>query len=380
MVNYVSSILFFIFCLISNIVFAHGVHETNDVQSLAERPQRFFEFFLTELNAKANIRVDEQGGYRYIESDGLADHSTGRFPNSNNPHTIKSQDYKFRVVLNPKKRNSPATVGHNSFGVAINGVPFDAATAEYWNNDRSSDWNIEALTGGLNLGLDSSNAHVQPNGAYHYHSVPTGILNQYDYRSQPLLIGYAADGFPVYAPYGYKDPTDNASRMVELRSSYRIKSGTRPSGPGGRYDGKYTKDYEYAQGTGDLDQCNGRTGITPEYPEGTYYYVITNQFPFIPRCLMGSADNSFSKGPGSGQRNGQGDSRGASQERRGPPGGGSSSNRSPGGGRGAPPQEAISACSGKRDGATCSFSTPRGRVNGSCRSIQSNVACVPSRR
>lgn len=376
MLNHILKTLLFFCCFIIQPVYAHGVHETNDEQYLTtERPKLFWEYFISQLEAKASIRIDEQGGYRYIESDGLADHTTGSFPNSGNPHSIKSQDYKFRVALNPKKRSSPTSVGHNSFGVAINGVPFDAATAEYWNNDRSSDWNIEAMTGGINLGLDSSNAHVQPNGAYHYHSIPKGILNKHDYRSKPLLIGYAADGFPIYAHYGYHDPMDSSSGMKELRGSYRIKSGTRPSGPGGLYDGTYTKDFEYVQGKGDLDQCNGRTGITPEYPKGTYYYVVTNQFPFIPRCLMGSADSSFSKGPGSGNQ------RGGMQERRGPSG---SNDRGPGAGgpsgRGGPPQEAISACSGKRDGASCSFTTPRGSISGSCRSIQSDLACVPRRR
>jgi len=375
MINRISKILMFLCCFIVQTVFAHGTHETNGEQSSAERPKLFWEYFIMQLEAKASIRIDEQGGYRYIESDGLADHTTGRFPNSGNPNSIKSQNYKFRVALKPIKNNSPKSVGHNSFGVAINGVPFDAATAEYWNNDRSSDWNIEALTGGMNLGLDSNNAHVQPNGAYHYHSVPKGILNKHNYKTKPLLIGYAADGFPIYAHYGYKDANDSNSRMKELKSSYRLKSGSRPSGPGGRYDGTYTKDYEYAEGKGDLDQCNGRIGITPEYSDGTYYYVVTNQFPYIPRCLMGNADSSFSKRPGSGQGNNQNHQRGGSmQERRGPPGGGGPS------GRGGPPQEAISACSGKSDGAACSFTTPRGRLSGSCRSIQSSVACVPSRR
>ena len=372
MIHRISKVLMFFCCLIVQSVFAHGVHETNDEQSLAERPKLLWEYFITQLEAKASIRIDEQGGYRYIESDGIADHATGRFPNSGNPHSIKSQDYKFRVALNPKKESSLKSVGHNNFGVAINGVPFDAATAEYWNNDRSSGWNIEALTGGIKLGLDSNNAHVQPNGAYHYHSVPKGILNKHNYKNKPLLIGYAADGFPIYAHYGYSDPANSSSGMKELKASYNVKSGTRPSGPGGRYDGTYTKDFEYVQGQGDLDQCNGRTGITPEYPNGTYYYVVTNQFPFIPRCLMGNADSSFSKrsGSGSNQRGG------GMQERRDPSG---SSNRGPGG-RGAPPQEAVSACSGKGDGASCSFNTPRGRMSGSCRTIQSNIACVPSRR
>lgn len=171
MIHRISKVLIFFCCLIVQSVFAHGVHETNDEQSIAERPKLLWDYFITQLEEKASIRIDEQGGYRYIESDGIADHATGRFPNSGNPHSIKSQDYKFRVALNPKKDSSPKSVGHNNFGVAVNGVPFDAATAEYWNNDRSSDWNIEALTGGITLGLDSNNAHVQPNGAYHYHLV-----------------------------------------------------------------------------------------------------------------------------------------------------------------------------------------------------------------
>jgi len=115
----------------------------------------------------------------------------------------------------------------------------------------------------------------------------------------PALIGFAADGFPVYGPYGYSDP-DGKSAMRKLKSSYRLKQGTRPGGPGGRYNGKFTQDWAYAAGAGDLDQCNGRFAATPEYPQGTYHYVLTDTFPFIPRCWMGSPDSSFRrlKGPG----------------------------------------------------------------------------------
>ena len=86
--------------------------------------------------------------------------------------------------------------------------------------------------------------------------------------------------------------------MRKLSSSYRVKSGTRPGGPGGRYDGSFVQDYEYVAGLGDLDDCNGRTGVTREYPEGTYYYVITDSFPFIPRCFHGTPDRSFMRGAG----------------------------------------------------------------------------------
>ncbi|NOG60044.1 MAG: YHYH protein [Proteobacteria bacterium] len=360
--------ILFCFSLLSTYVFAHGEYGTEDIQADEKRPITFLEYFFSSVTAKASIRIDEQGGYRYIESDGLADHATGRFPNSGNPHSIKAQDYNFRVPLKPRKRSSPMSIGHAAFGVAINGVPFDPATAEYWNNDRSSDWNIEALTGGLNLGLDSSNAHVQPNGAYHYHSLPLGILNRSNYKSKPVLIGYAADGFPVYSHYGYSDAADPNSEIVKLRSSYRVKSGSRSGGPGGTYDGTYSKDYEYVDGLGDLDQCNGRTGVTPEHSEGTYYYVITDGFPMIPRCWKGSGDSSFQKGPGANGPGG-GDRRSQNQ-RSGPPGGPS----------GGPPQEALNACENKREGSSCSVNTPRGSMRGTCRTMRSDFVCVPQRR
>lgn len=55
-----------------------------------------------------------------------------------------------------------------------------------------------------------------------------------------------------------------------MRSSYRLKEGRRPrqDGPGGRFDGTYTPDFKYVAGTGDLDEANGRTGVTPEHSDG----------------------------------------------------------------------------------------------------------------
>ncbi len=52
-----------------------------------------------------------------------------------------------------------------------------------------------------------------------------------------------------------------------------------------------------------LAECNGRSGVTPEFPDGTYYYCISAEFPFVPRTWRGQPDQSFSKGdrpPGGG--------------------------------------------------------------------------------
>ena len=76
-----------------------------------------------------------------------------------------------------------------------------------------------------------------------------------------------------------------------------MKKGHRESGddmPGGVYDGRFTSDYEYVAGSGDLDECNGRMGVTPDYPQGTYYYVITEGYPWVGRCFHAKPDSSFS--------------------------------------------------------------------------------------
>jgi len=70
--------------------------------------------------------------------------------------------------------------------------------------------------------------------------------------------------------------------------------------------GNLFRDYEYVAGAGDLDECNGRFAATPEYPAGIYHYVLTTEYPFIPRMLKGSADASFArKGPPGGPTGGK---------------------------------------------------------------------------
>jgi len=37
------------------------------------------------------------------------------------------------------------------------------------------------------------------------------------------------------------------------------------------------------KGSGDLDICNGRFTITKDFPNGTYAYFLTEDWPVIPR-------------------------------------------------------------------------------------------------
>ena len=243
------------------------------------------------------VAIEVVGERRVIRSNGIPQHNTGAFPNAGNPNAIRAQAHTYSVAAEPEMAAS-ATPVRGVFGIYVNGVPFDPGAAEFFHGKRRSDWQYEALSGAVALGLDANHAHVQPNGAYHYHAKPTLLLAELGLTSaaHSPLIGWAADGVPIYAIYGYG--ADGAS-VRELKSGYRVKSGERPDGegePGGVYDGTFSRDYEYVDGAGDLDQCNGKLAATPEFPAGTYAYFLTNDWPYVPRCHMGTPSQDFVRG------------------------------------------------------------------------------------
>lgn len=251
---------------------------------------------------EANYEKTElKGDLRVIESNGIPGHLVGPFPNQGNPHTITPQRHHFEIPANPQQAEHPTPSSnggrpgppHRPFGVALNGVLFDPGTAEFWKGDPRLDWNYEALGAAVGtLGLDANHAHVQPTGSYHYHGLPVAYLRGLgvDKSTHSPLVGWAADGFPVYALYGYESPMDPKSRVIKMTPSYRLKAGERPAGnngPGGTYDGAFTRDYEHLKDSGTLDECNGRFCVTPEFPGGTYAYFLTTEWPVIPRCFRG---------------------------------------------------------------------------------------------
>src|SRR5882724_10215268 len=155
------------------------------------------------------VTIMVTGGERIVSANGWPDHKPGEFPRPRNPNTISYQNYNFHLPARPEVGAQPTPAGHSLFGVALNGVPFDPGTAEFWNRDPRSGWNYEAKSGFLNLGLDENNAHVQPTGAYHYHGLPIGLAQKIGRDgSKMAMVGYAADGFPIYTDYGYNRAND----------------------------------------------------------------------------------------------------------------------------------------------------------------------------
>ena len=241
------------------------------------------------------------GNFRIISSNNIPNHDVGLFgggPGSLNPNPITPQNSTYVIALTPvddDARGTNTQLLNNgpiySFGILLNGVELDPVAAEPWPhsslgfNDPNVnwEWNLEATMAGL--GVDCNNAHVQPQGKYHYHGTPVAYLSSLNLSPNEIsLIGYAADGYPIY----YQPDFD---------SSYRLKTGERPgdgiSAPCGEYTGVYTADYEYHPDLGSLDECNGREGVTPEYPDGTYYYMVTDTYPGIPRCFVGTPSDDF---------------------------------------------------------------------------------------
>jgi hypothetical protein len=236
---------------------------------------------------------------RSLTANGLPDHAVGTFPNSNNPNTISQQLISASSTLTPTLNNTNTITGGAGItsGYVLNGVKIDAATAGSCDSigncsliSNTGNWSIEALgQSSFNFGTDSSNAHVQPNGAYHYHGMPEGFIAKLGKGQVMTLIGWASDGFPVYARYGYSIASNASSAIKVMTGSYRLKSSPSANRPSIIIYpmGAFQQDYEYVAGLGDLDECNGRTGVTPEFPNGIYHYFATDTYPFFFRCLKG---------------------------------------------------------------------------------------------
>ncbi len=214
----------------------------------------------------------------YVRATGIPTYDVGPFGDGN-PNLPTNQNRTFRITRSPQlqsgtKTNTPL----GSIGAWVNGVAvFNAKDAHSYNNQGI--WNQNAVVVEA-AGFDAALGHPAPGGAYHHHQRPIALLAQLgDLPTvHSPLVGYAFDGFPIYGPYGYAN-TDGTGGITRIRSSYQLRNiTTRTNGPAvsAQYPlGYYVEDFEYIAGLGDLDQYNGRTCVTPEFPGGIYAYFTT---------------------------------------------------------------------------------------------------------
>ena len=230
------------------------------------------------VSAKNNVLISKNESELCIASNSLPDHEVGTFPNRGNPHTIREKKVEFCVPINPVK-NEKFKFIKGTIGIAINGIEFRPNTAGYFDrsaksgHSRNGDrrWSLDIFGAKNKLGLDMNNGHVGPNGLYHYHGIAKTLME----TSGSSLIGYAGDGFEIHY-VGNK-----------VTSGYKLKTGHRSSGPGGKHDGSYNEDYLYHPAEGVLDECNGGELF------GKFAYFVTNTYPFVTRCLWGDISSGF---------------------------------------------------------------------------------------
>lgn len=239
----------------------------------------------------AKIKISVKRSKCTITSNAIPNHDfnkTGRFATK-----VSQQNQSYTITSSPKMNARATALGlRYDNAVYLNGVKLDLLAAGCYGvgdgfigcHDMSSPYRYDPLGDTSNFGADEHNAHTQPDGTYHYHGNPLALFEQNNPKGPSPVIGFAADGFPIYGSF-----IVSGGKLRRATSSYQLKRGTRSGGPGGRYDGTFIDDWQYVAGSGDLDECNGMM------QNGSYGYVVTTTYPHVMGCFRGTPDSSFQK-------------------------------------------------------------------------------------
>lgn len=184
-----------------------------------------------------------EGNYVVIKTNGVPDHKSPYFKstqwestkyeaNSNssftqNPNKIASQNYTFKIPLNPASASTKSATPMGPMGVSVNGVPFYNQYAA----------GSQPLTNEI-YSFDQYNGHPDQGSRYHYHMEPLAITAS---KGKDALVGFLLDGFPVYGPQ------ENGAAVDEST----------------------------------LDVYHGHTHATADFPNGIYHYHTTSTAPYI---------------------------------------------------------------------------------------------------
>jgi hypothetical protein len=303
----------------------------------------------------------------YIRTPGLGIHTMGPWYTALNHSNLfmnvpVNSKTLYRIPRNPVTNATHALTGGGPIGYFVDGVAmFDSRDAFYWNGtsevNGAGSWNRDAYVNESQT-FDPAFAHQPGNGQYHYHANTPAlryllgdhvdldpVSKLYSESTNAVtkhspIVGWVRDGFPVYGPYGYSNPTDTNSGVRRMISGYVIRNGANGSdnltatgrtslpawairagetpvaGPAnftsyplGRYleDNAYLGDLTnsgtgqlYQQGVDfDLNEYNVRWCVTPEYPGGTWAYftcISSNGTPVFPynigRTFFGTASGN----------------------------------------------------------------------------------------
>ncbi len=152
-------------------------------------------------------------------------------------------------------------------------------------NDMGAPYRYDPMAKTANFGTDEHNAHTQPDGTYHYHGNPMALFEQTRPTEPSPLIGFAADGFPIFG----STISSWAERCARRAQAFSSSQATAAVGRGCAWDGTFVDDWQYVAGSGDLDECNGMR------QDGIYGYVVTEGYPHVMACFKGTPHESFRK-------------------------------------------------------------------------------------
>jgi hypothetical protein len=234
-----------------------------------------------------------------------------------NGAAIVDQNYTFRLdyrggqyTHNPMRINNTGMHGIMNNGVPILSISAGTGTLPGFVSAPSG-FTYNLSFNSHFFGADDCGGYVNVDGSYKYtdgkflkrcwetdkliksNSYYSGSHYNHDYfrhsDGHSKILGFCTDGYPIYGPYAYSGSMNIDSAIIKMRPSYSgiTDSAHRPINwkywntmvvgdtPYSLPMGLFIEDYVYVSGYGDLDNFNGRFGVTPEYPSGTYAYYLT---------------------------------------------------------------------------------------------------------
>ena len=247
------------------------------------------------VNFDGSLAITSSGGKCIFTVNSIPNHdfndNTASFANN-----VVANSATFEVTQTPTEATSTTALSlRTDNAIFLNGIKLDLLAAGCFGVgdgkigcfELGTPFRYDPMSPLADFGTDSHNAHTQPDGTYHYHGNPNALFYS-DTAIESPVVGFAADGFPIYGSYF----SDNGT-IRKATSSYQLKSGTRSAvngiDPSGSFDGTYVDDYEYVSGLGDLDVCNGMM------VDGAYGYYVTDSYPWVLGCFKGTPDASFNK-------------------------------------------------------------------------------------
>ncbi|KAA9347188.1 YHYH protein [Larkinella humicola] len=204
--------------------------------------------------------ITTDGTYVTIKTTGTPDHKSIYYATTNslyetfsgktfgdntfskNPNSIATQNFTFKIPLNPKVASTHSATNLGAIGVSLNGVPF-------FNQYAGPN---QPLSGEI-VSFDQWWGHPAPTSEYHYHVEPKYLTTVKATKSS--LLGFLLDGFPVYGP------EENGALVV----------------------------------SSSLDAYHGHAHATADYPNGIYHYHITASDPYINGSGYYGTAGTFSK-------------------------------------------------------------------------------------